>query len=104
MGRDMAFAYITEYFQQPRDGMSLGIPAGREPSITVQKIAIGAGSIQSAAFDARTTFIAINVDATCSVAFGANPTATTANTRIPQDGTQFFGVSAGLKVAVIANT
>ncbi|MDB6151463.1 MAG: hypothetical protein JWQ44_2911 [Chthoniobacter sp.] len=100
----MAFAYITEYRRQPLDGVERLIPAGLEPSLTVQKLAIGAGSVQSAAFQANTTFVCINVDAPCSVAFGANPTATAAMTRIPLDGTQFFGVIPGDKVAVITNT
>ena len=100
----MAFAYITEYLRQPKDGLDRVLPAGQEPALAVQKIAIGAGSVQSAAFNARTSFIAINVDATCSVAFGANPTATVAFMRIPADGTMFFGVVPGDKVAVITNT
>ena len=100
----MAFAYITEYRRQPLDGVSRLLPAGLEPSEAVQKIAIGVGSIQSAAFSPLTTFVAINVDVACSVVFGSNPTATAAGTRIPLDGTQFFGVVPGHKVAVITNT
>lgn len=100
----MAFAYITEYLRQPLDGISRVLPAGQEPSVVVQKIAIGAGSVQSAAFNEKTTFVAINVDAPCSVAFGANPTATAASMRIPQDGTMYYGVFPGDKVAVITNT
>lgn len=100
----MAFAYITEYLRQPLDGISRVLPAGQEPAVTVQKIAIGAGSVQSAAFNEKTTFVAINVDATCSVAFGENPTATTSGARIPTDGTMYFGVFPGHKVAVISNT
>jgi hypothetical protein len=100
----MAFIYVTEYLRQAKDGITLVMPAGNEPALAVQKIAIGAGSIQSAPFDRRTSFVAINTDATCSVAFGENPTATVASTRIPADGTQFFGVKPGDKVAVIANT
>lgn len=100
----MAFAYITEYLRQPLDGISRVLPAGQEPAVVVQKIAIGAGSIQSAAFNEKTTFVAINVDATCSIAFGDNPTATVAGSRIPADGTMYFGVFPGHKVAVISNT
>jgi hypothetical protein len=100
----MAFAYITEYRKQPLDGVSRLLPAGMEPSEAVQKIAIGVGSVQSAAFGVNTTFVAINVDVACSIAFGTNPTATAAGTRIPLDGTQFFGVLPGHKVAVITNT
>lgn len=100
----MAFAYITEYLRQPKDGVGLVLPAGNEPAIAVQKIAIGAGSVQSAAFNARTTFIAVNVDATCSYVVGSNPTATVAGMRIPQDATIYMGVNPGDKIAVITNT
>lgn len=100
----MAFAYIKEYLRQPKDGISAMLPAGMEPAITTQKIAIGVGSLQSAAFNPRTTFVCINVDAPCSYVFGANPTATAADMRMPQDGTQYFGVVPGDKVAIITNT
>ena len=100
----MPFAYISEYVRMPNDMIGRAIPAGQEPSITVQKIAIGAGSVQSAAFSARTTLIAVNVDAPCSIAFGPNPTATAGSMRIPQDGTMFFGVTPGDRLAVITNT
>lgn len=100
----MAFAYITEYLRQPKDGVGLAIPAGQEPPLAVQKIAIGAGSVQSNPFDARTTFVAVNVDATCSYKVGSNPTATANDMRIPQDATVFMGVNPGDRIAVITNT
>lgn len=100
----MPFAYITEYRRQAKDGLSLVIPSGLEPSLAVQKLAIGAGSVQSATFQPDTTFVCVNVDAACSIQFGVNPTATAAMTRMPLDGTQFFGVVPGHKIAVITNT
>jgi hypothetical protein len=100
----MAFAYITEYIILARDGVGTAIPAGMEPAVTVQKLAIGAGSVQSAAFNPLTKFVCINVDAPCSIKFGANPTASAADARMPLDGTQYFGVIPGDKVAVITNT
>jgi len=100
----MAFAYITEYLRQPRDSVGLALPAGQEPAITVQKIAIGGGSVQSVEFNIRTSFIAVNVDATCSYAVDTDPVATTSSMRIPQDGTVFIGVRPGDKIAVISNT
>lgn len=100
----MAFAYISEYIVLARDGVGTAIPAGMEPAIAVQKIAIGVGSIQSAAFNAQTKFICVNADAPCSFKIGANPTATASDMRIPLDGTQYFGVNAGDKIAIITNT
>jgi hypothetical protein len=100
----MAFAYIREYLRQPRDGVSSIIPAGQEPALATQRVAIGGGSTQSAPFNPKTTFVAINVDVTCSLAFGDDPTATTTDMRLPQDATQYFGVRAGDKVAFISNS
>lgn len=100
----MAFAYITEYRRQPKDGVSNVLPAGNEPGLAVQRIAIGAGSVQSAAFNAGTTFIAVNVDATCSYAVGSNPTADATKMRIPANATIYLGVTPGDKIAVITNT
>ena len=100
----MPFAYITEYIRQPNDGLDRVLPAGREPALAVQKVAIGAGSVQSAVFNARTTFVAINVDQACSFKFGTNPTATANDMRMSLDATQYFGVEPGLRVAFITNT
>lgn len=100
----MAFAYITEYLRQPTDGIDRVLPAGHEPGLAVQRIAIGAGSVQSAAFNAKTKFIAVNVDATCSYSIGANPTADATKMRIPANGTIYLGVTPGDKIAVITNT
>lgn len=100
----MAFAYITEYLRQPLDGISRVLPAGQEPAIAVQKVAISASSVQSLALNEKTTFVAINVDAACSFKFGANPVATTASMRMPMDGTMYFGASPGDKIAFISNT
>lgn len=100
----MAFAYISEYIRQPKDGVSLVLPAGMEPAIAVQRVAIGAGSVQSAPFNPQTRFIAVNVDLTCSYAVGSNPTATTSTMRIPQDATIYMGVNPGDRIAVISNT
>lgn len=100
----MAFAYVKEYLRQPRDGVSSTIAAGQEPALRTQKIAIGAGSLQSLAFLPKTTFVCINVDATCSYEFGSSPVATVDSMRLPQDGTQYFGVVPGDRVAFIANS
>ena len=100
----MAFVYIREYLRQPKDGIGGLLPAGMEPAITTQKIAISAGSLQSAPFNALTTFVCVQTDAAMSYLFGANPVATAADMRMPLDGTQFFGVRAGDRIAIITNT
>lgn len=100
----MAVLYISEYDAQAWDGVSNTLPAGREPAIATQTVAIGGVSAQSAAFNAKTRFVRIHTDAICSVEFGANPTATAAKARMAANQTEFFGVNPGDKVAVITNT
>lgn len=100
----MALLYITEYANAV---MSDGVPvqAGQEPSIDQTPVAIGGGSLQSAAFNANTRFVRLHTDAICSVVFGESPTAVT-NTqkRMAANSTEFFGVVPGQKVAVISST
>lgn len=98
----MAYLYVTEYRRQAKDGISVPMPAGMEPALANQRLAIGAISVASAAFNANTSFVAVNADVACCVTFAAAPTATTSLTRIPADGTQYFGVNPGDKLAVIA--
>ena len=99
----MAVLYVTEY---QRLGLAQGIAvaAGHEPAVAQQAVAIGAGSVASAAFNARTNFVRLHCDAICSVAFGATPTAVTTAERLASGQTEFFAVNPGDKVAVIANT
>lgn len=98
----MASLYITEYA-----GISIGAngaQAPEEPALAEQKLTIGAGSVQSAAFNAATQMVQLHTDAICSVKFGADPTATSASNRLPIDYRGFFGVNPGMKVAVITNS
>jgi hypothetical protein len=77
------------------------------PPITEQTLAIGA-SVASAPFNALTRFVRLACDSVCSIAWSsaANPTpnATTSNMRLAANQTEYFGVSPGMKLAVIANT
>ena len=98
----MAVLYISEYDNVATDNRGM-VQAGQEPAIATQTVAIGVAA-QSAAFNARTRFVRIHTDAICSVAFGANPTATTSSARMAANQTEFFGVVPGHKVSVISNT
>jgi len=98
----MATLYIEEYNDVGRV-LSSSAQAPLEPSIASQTVAIGAAT-QSAAFSLSTTLVRVHVDAICSVAFGANPTATTSNKRFAAGQTEYFGVVPGHKLSVIANT
>lgn len=100
----MPHLYVSEYSHQARDADGATLPSGREPAVTTQKVAIGGTSTQSAAFSERTQFIRVHADAICSVAFGADPTATAGAMRLAANQTEFIGVRAGDKLAVITNS
>ncbi len=102
----MAKLYIREYQRIGKGFNGHQIPAGEEPGTDQLAVAIGGGSLQSAAFADSTAFVGLTTDAICSVVFGTNPTATTNGWRMGAGATQFFAVSPGsaMKVAVISNT
>lgn len=102
--------YIQEYVRTPIGRTGQSLPAGEEPAIASQVIAVSGASAQSAALNAKTTFVRIHTSEICSLKFGVNPTATTNDMRLPANATEFFGVQeevvrAGtFKIAVITNT
>lgn len=100
----MAVVYISEYAEAPNIKTGQMLAAGSEPSLAEQTVAIGAGSVQSAAFNAKTRFIRLHTDAVCSYKFGSNPTATATTPRMAANSTEYFGVVPGDKVAIIQNT
>lgn len=96
----MAKVFICEYAET-----AVGTLAPLEPVLANQVVAIGATSVQSAAFNAKTKFVRIAADAVCSVAFGNNPTADANSKRIAANVPgEIFGVRPGDKLAVITNT
>ena len=99
----MATLYIAE-FSKPATYSNGVIQVLQLPPLAQQTVVIGAGSLPSAAFNAATALIRVNTDAICSIAVGTAPTATTAMMRMVAGQTEVFGVSAGDKIAVIANT
>jgi hypothetical protein len=97
----MSNLIVTEY-----DGVvqSAGDAAVQVPGniVASQAIAIGAGSAQSAAFNARTRFVLMFAEAKCCVAFGSSPTATaTAQLAIGAEQIAYQSVTPGHKLAVI---
>jgi hypothetical protein len=98
----MATLYITEYERIPI-GAGGSIAMGAEPAQASQTIAIGGASVQSNPFGPTTIYIRAHTDAICSMAFGANPTATSVVTRMAANQTEYFSVQSGHKVAVISN-
>lgn len=100
----MATLYISEYAVEGINNTGAQLPLVYEPPIATQTVTIGAGSVQSSAFNAATTFVRLQSDAVCSIAFGANPTASAASPRTPANVVEYRGVTPGLKLAVITNT
>lgn len=99
----MSTLYITEHADQlVLVGRAVGVP--REPPVAEQTVTISGTSAQSAAFNAKTKYIRIISDVVCSRLVGANPTATSSNTRMSADAYEFIAVNAGDKIAVITNT
>lgn len=103
----MSNLYITEYAEQATDQEGRHILAGKEPALTIQKVAFTSTAGTSAAFNALTTFVRIHPDGIAGVIFGTAPTATTSNSmRIGSGVTEFFGVQPGqsLKVSAVTQT
>ena len=100
----MALFYIAEFSELVQAGP---VPIARAPGTTAPQtpVVIGATSLQSAAFAAGTRFVRLHTDAVCSFLIGTNPTAIAQGSmRMAANQTEYFGVDAGDKVAVIATT
>jgi hypothetical protein len=102
----VATLYIREHTKQARDANGLPTEVPSYPTNAEQTVAIGAASAASAAFQPSTTEVVLCSDAVCSIAVGANPTATASNWRLPANTPVTIGVppNSGFKVAVITNT
>lgn len=100
----MAILDITEYSELATTGTGHRVPSGQEPSLTNQQVSIGGASAQSAAFRDTTRFVRLHADVACRIAIGTNPTASSTSMRIGAGGTEYLGVTPGLKLAVIATT
>jgi hypothetical protein len=104
----MAVVYITEYAN-----IAVG-PGGRlsqipeEPPLAEQTVVIGAGSLQSSAFNSKTRVIRVASDAICAVLVGTNPTAVNGTSgRMAAGQTEYRGIPATggpYKIAVITTS
>lgn len=91
------FCYVTEFADASQ-------PVVRTPPLVDQTaITVSAVTAQSAAFGGDTKIIRISCDTTVSAAFGANPSATANNMRLPANVPEYFYITAGQKVAFITN-
>lgn len=99
----MANLNITEMPVQGRDAASDRLPIGALPG-TVQNVAIGGSSTQSAAFQNTTGMIRLRADIACAVLVGTNPTALTTSVQLDAGAAEYFAVPIGqsYKIAVIS--
>lgn len=98
----MATAYITEFANLALTPIGVAQVA-QWPALAKQTVAIGAEA-KSSAFNAKTRFIRVEVDAICSFDIATTPTATTAMSRMAADGVEYFGVNPSDKISFISNT
>lgn len=100
----MASLYIAEFKRLGLAGFGAHAQSVLAPPEAEQKVAIGGSSTPSSAFGSTTRMIRVHTDAICSIAIGANPTATASLMRLAAGQTEYFGVNAGDKIAVITNS
>lgn len=103
----MAVLYITEYAEQAIFPGGHALPAGKEPAVATQTVAISGSHAESSAFNAKTAFVRLHTDAICSVlTTAAGTAATTSHPRMAAGTTEYFAVEPGssMKVSVISNT
>ena len=110
----MATLYITEFANAAMGGLigptsSAPLAAPLTPPVAEQSVGIGGSSNASLAFNAFTTFVMVNCDTACSLAWGPvsePPVAVTTAQRMGPNETRFYGVPKGQNyaVAVIANS
>ena len=92
---------IIEYGGQRGNTGFPVVPAGQK--VTAQSALTANGTSQkSAAFNMATSIVCVQSDEAIKVAFGADPTATDNDYKIPAGGEQWFDVSpnASWKVAI----
>lgn len=102
----MTKLYITE-FSGMQTAAGVGhdqesAPVAKLPALAAQSITPDAASQQSAAVNAACTLVRLKALVACHVTVGANPTATTADMPLAVGDTEYFGITPGDKIAVIA--
>ncbi len=99
----MAILYVTEFSNSNLLSNPQQIPA--QPPVAEQAVTFTT-TTQSAAFNTNTNLVRLQSDGICSIAFGTNPTATTAKMRMVAGASEYFVVPQGqvYKVAAVTNT
>jgi hypothetical protein len=97
----MAIVDITEYQNVAFDGLGARVAAGIEPARRVMQLAVGASPATSDPILDTTKFVRIHTDSTIRIQF-ASPAGPTSQ-RMPANSTEYFGVTPGITVSVIAS-
>lgn len=100
----MATLYVTECAQTGVAANQWVMSPAVQTILADYNIAIGAASTNGPTFQNGTTFVMINADSACSLAFGVSPVAVPTAHRMSPNDTRFYIVQPGWKVAVIENT
>lgn len=90
----MAKLWITEFDALPQK------PLGKLPPVAAQVLTFTT-TTQSTALNVNTNFVRVISDADCHIAAAADPTATTSNMKIIAGSPEYFGVTAGHKIAAV---
>jgi hypothetical protein len=101
----MSKLYVTEYATLAQAN-GIG-QAAQAPALAVQVLDFSSAHKESAAFNAKTTFVRLHTDAVCCIQFGTAPTAVSGtDARMAADQTEYFGVPVGqsYKVSVASTT
>lgn len=94
----MATLNITEFAENNPPTLQ----AARFPKFASQDVAVGGTSAQSDAFDSHTVVIRVVTDTACYIDVSADPTAAAEDVYLPANAPEYFRVTGGHKLAVIA--
>jgi hypothetical protein len=105
----MPTLYITEFASIAASLSGFGgIPVTMPPVVEQGTLTVGGTVAVSGSFGGSTRLVRLMSDVVCSVAWSApnaaNPAPTTGNMRLAANVEYFYGVTPGMKVAVISNT
>ncbi len=101
----MSTLYVTEYPGLGSEPSGPQAQAAVCPPLAEQTVAIGATHAESSAFGSKTYLVRCHADVICSVLVGGKaPVATTGSGRFIAGQTEYFAVTPGDKLSVIANT
>ena len=93
---------ITEFSDLQATRFVAAMNAAVLPALGRQAVAIGATSVASASVGATTVLVRLQADANCSFIAGATPVATSTSDPLTAGAAEYFQVTPGLKIAVIA--